>query len=162
MRKIVCAVLAGALALVMLAGPAAARSATNQRFKIVFVNTEEEATMVAVGPISGVGKIFFVSSEDRPDGSFVETYRAELPSGGFIFTVFGAPESFDLNPRTCVLRLVNSGTFTISEGTGAYSGVSGQGTFTFRLTQISQRTSEGCEEEGFFVGVGSSVAEATL
>jgi hypothetical protein len=118
--------------------------------------------MVAVGPIGGVGKIFFVSSEDRPDGSFVETYRAELPSGGFIFTVFGAPESFDLNPRTCVLRLVNSGTFTISEGTGAYSGVSGQGTFTFRLTQISQRTSDGCEEEGFFVGVDSSVAEVTL
>jgi hypothetical protein len=75
MRKIICVMLAGALALVMLAGPAAAKSATNQRFKIVFVNTQEEATIVGIGPIRGAGKVVFLGSEDHPDGSFVETYR---------------------------------------------------------------------------------------
>lgn len=52
--------------------------------------------------------------------------------------------NFVPNPITCLARLTDAGTFTVNGGTGAYSGVSGSGTYTARGTLLFPRTSEGC------------------
>lgn len=157
MRRFALAALATAMMLVSVAAPATAQAGTKQRFKIVFVNTQDEARIVGAGPISGAGTVYFLSAEEGPDGSFVETYRAEFPSGSVIVTATGANESFHFDPRSCVLRMTNSGTFTVSDGTGAYEGLGGEGTFTFRLTEVARQGPEGCSEESHGVGVASLV-----
>src|SRR5206468_4967335 len=97
MKRIIHVVAVG-LALVALAGPAAAESRTAQRFEIMFVgdsvNTQDHARIVAVGPITGVGELRLVDTTDQPDGSFVEVYRAELRSGSFILAITGVHDSF--------------------------------------------------------------------
>lgn len=159
MRKMAIAALAATLAFATLTAPAGARSGDNQRFKIVFVgdsvNTQDGATVVASGPITGTGIAYIVGSTYQPDGSFVDTYRVEFPSGSFVTTVAGANDSFRLDPRSCLLRLTARGTFAISDGTGAYGDVAGQGTFRFRLVQVLDRGPDGCSEEGQGVGLAS-------
>ena len=153
MRRMVYATVALVVAFGVLAGPAAAERNLNQRFTLVFQNSQDEAKILASGPVSGAGTLYFVDATDNPDGSFIEHYRAEFRSGTFSFKIVGRNESFDLDPATCVLRMVNTGTYSIADGTGAYTGISGEGTFTFRLTAVLERGPEGCSEEGNFVGV---------
>lgn len=141
-------ILAGAFA-----GPAAADGEPRQRFTIVFQNTQDEARILAAGPVSGPGTLYFVESTDNPDGTFIETYRGEFRSGAVIFTVAGGNESFDFDPTTCVLHMVNTGTYVLGGGTGTLTGISGEGTFTFRLTEVLERGPDGCTEEGHGVGV---------
>lgn len=159
MRRMALAMVAMVLAVTGLAGPATAQTAADQRFEIVFsgesVNTQDEARVVGVGPIRGTGIAYLVGSTHQPDGSFVDTYRVELRKGSFVTTVTGANDSFSLDPRSCLLRLTASGTFIISDGTGAYQGVEGGGTFAFRLVQVLDRGPDGCGEEGQGVGVAS-------
>lgn len=153
MRRIVYAAVALVIATGALAGPAGAEGESKQRFTIVFQNTQDEARIMGAGPVSGPGTLYFVGSTDNPDGTFVETYRAEFRSGGVMFTVAGGNESFDFDPATCVLHMVNTGTYVIGDGTGGLVGISGEGTFTFRLTQVLERGADGCTEEGHGVGV---------
>ena len=152
-RKAVVAAIGAAVLLATLAGPVTAQGGTNQQFKVLFVNTQEEATIVGAGPISGRGRVFFLTEEGHPDGSFTETYRARFSGGEFILTLTGANESFTFDPRSCVLRATNRGTFTIGTGTGDFASVSGQGSFVFRLVEVRERGPEGCTDEGRGVGV---------
>lgn len=165
MRKTAITVLVAVVTLAPLASPAGAGGRDNQRFKIVFigdsVNTQDEAKVVASGPIMGAGTAFIVGSTIEPDGNFVDAYRVEFPSGSFVTTVAGANDSFSLDPRSCLLRLTARGTFEISEGTGAYEGVAGQGTFSFRLVQVLDRGPDGCSEEGRGAGVASLVGNVS-
>ena len=152
-RKAVVVAISATMVLAALAGPATAQGGSNQRFEVLFVNTQEEATIVGAGPISGRGKVFFLTEEEHDDGSFTETYRARFSSGEFILTITGANESFTFDPRSCVLRATNRGTFTIGTGTGDFDTVTGQGSFVFRLVEVRERGPEGCTEEGRGVGV---------
>ncbi len=165
MKKIALAMLAATLVVGTGAGPAGAGGGDNQRFKIVFVgdsvNTQDEAKVVASGPIVGTGTAFIVGTTIEPDGTFVDAYRVEFPSGSFVTTVAGANDSFSLDPRSCLLRLTARGTFEISEGTGAYEGVEAQGTFGFRLVQVLDRGPDGCTEEGRGAGVASLVGNVS-
>ena len=153
MTRMVYAAVALVMATGAFAGPAAAEGESKQRFTIVFQNTQDEARIRAAGPITGPGTLYFVESTDNADGTFVETYRAEFRSGGVILTVSGGNESFDFDPATCVLHMVNTGTYVITDGTDALVGISGEGTFTFRLTQVFERGPDGCTDEGHGVGV---------
>lgn len=153
MKRMVYFALALVIAAGALAGPAAAEGESKQRFTIVFQNTQEQARILGAGPVSGPGTLYFVDSTDNPDGTFVETYRGEFGSGEVVFTIAGGNESFDFDPTTCVLHMVNTGTYFIGDGTGALTGISGQGKFTFRLTEVLDRSPDGCAEEGHGVGV---------
>lgn len=153
MKRMVYAAIALALGAGAFAGPAAAEAGSEQRFTIVFQNTQDEARILAAGPVGGPGTLYFVESTDNPDGTFVETYRAEFRSGEVVFTIAGGNESFDFDPTTCVLHMVNTGTYVVGGGTGTLTGISGEGMFTFRLTEVLERGSDGCIEEGHGVGV---------
>ena len=81
---------------------------------------------------------------ESPDGT---TSRFVL-SGGTITAAHESSENggdFVPNPVTCVARLTDAGSFTVTGGTGEYSDVSGSGTYTGKGTLVFPRTSAGCD-----------------
>jgi hypothetical protein len=53
----------------------------------------------------------------------------------------------DLNPRTCLLRATEHGTYRVSGGTGKYQGIVGNGKFTASIVAILARAKSGaCDE----------------
>jgi len=48
------------------------------------------------------------------------------------------------NPATCLEQLTLKGTYTVSHGTGKYTGISGSGTLVFSLLAILPRVSGKC------------------
>lgn len=74
-----------------------------------------------------------------PRGTFVLTH----PLAGLHVAVRS------LNKRTCAAVLVQSGTFTLSSGTGAYAGITGYGTDQASITALLPRRPDGsCNTSG--------------
>jgi hypothetical protein len=101
--------------------------------------------VVAAGPIRGVG-IFEFSVSDEDVVTFV------FPDGSITLDAPETGGSEDFNERTCSGSFTFSGTFEIIDGTGAYEGATGEGTFAGKGRFIGQRSPDGScsEEDGFF------------
>ena len=87
----------------------------------------------AIGTAAGVGYPKPSAKLSRfvfPDGSYQVTHS--VPAG---------PHS--LNPKTCLLRANEHGTYTLSGGTGKYKGITGSGKFTVSAVVILARTKSG-------------------
>jgi hypothetical protein len=87
----------------------------------------------AIGTAAGVGYPKPSAKLSRfvfPDGSYQVTHS--VPTG---------PHS--LNPKTCLLRANEHGTYTVSGGTGKYKGITGSGKFTVSGIVILARTKSG-------------------
>ncbi|MDP9453852.1 MAG: hypothetical protein M3P97_10835 [Actinomycetota bacterium] len=134
--------------LVLSASPASAQSSGNQRFTVIISGrgegTTDTARVVAAGPIRGLGTF---EETENPD-----VVRFVFPDGSI---TLDAPEdestgSEEFNERTCSGSFTFSGPFEIIEGTGAYHGATGSGTFEGRGRFIGRPTAEGCSEDGFF------------
>ncbi len=143
MRKMALGLSLALGALLGLSAPAGAVTGS-QRFFIF--GQDEGGTVVATGPISGVG-----TDIERPDetGTFVfpqGTVNIDHPQTGGLE---------DFNEVTCIGRFTFSGTYDITSGSGAYAQANGEGTYTGRGIFIGRRTAQGCAEEGgtvyFFV-----------
>ena len=153
MKKTLAAVAVAVAALIGLAGPAVAD--TGRQEIILFSGPgQEEATVIAIGPIFGVGTDVVLNEEfDDEAGTFVSEDELVFPQGS-AFTTFSGTASFDLNPLTCVGQGGGNADFDITGGTGAYQGAAGNGSGTFRFLFVGQRTAEGCVESeddpGFF------------
>lgn len=121
-------------------GAAPAMAATSGTQNIVIVDTGAQGApgrAVLSGPVSGVG-----TSVDTEDAGTL------FLDGGTInvsHPVTAANDTF--NPVTCVLTLNESGPYQFLGGTGAYTGISGSGTYSTRGTVIFGRTSDGCTQE---------------
>lgn len=102
--------------------------------------------VVASGPIRGVGTVEFDETNEDivrfvfPDGSITLDAPEDEGSG-----------SEEFNERTCSGSFTFSGPFEIIDGTGAYEGATGSGTFEGRGRFFGRPTVDGCsEEDGFF------------
>ena len=140
-------------ALVALAGAAVAD--TGHQELILFSGPgQEEATVIAIGPISGVGTDVVLNEEfDDEAGTFVSEDELVFPQGS-AFTTFSGTATFDLDPVTCVGRGGGNADFDIDGGTGEYEGATGSGSGTFQFVFVGERTAEGCvegeDDPGFF------------
>ncbi len=101
--------------------------------------------VVAAGPIRGVGTVEFDETNE-------DIVRFVFPDGSITLDAPTTEETEDFNERTCSGSFTFSGTFEISEGTGAYEGATGEGTFAGKGRFIGQRNPDGScsEEDGFF------------
>lgn len=152
MRKLLVAMMLAATGMVGAAAPASAAT-TNQHFFIV-QRDDRPGTVVATGPISGTGR-----DVEAPNGN----------SATFVFpngTVHvNHPETSDhstFNPVACVGTDTFRGTYTLNNGTGAYAGVHGSGTYRGTATFIGRPTAHGCSEQGTTIVVVTATGHTSL
>jgi hypothetical protein len=129
-------VMAAAATALWLAVPAGATSAGvtgTENFQIVTTSaTSGTASVIASG-------VFTDGGVDHM-GNKVDTFV--LANGSFKVAHQG-PSTAHLNPKTCLLTIVGHGTFKLSAGTGAYSKLTGAGTYKFNILAIAAKTATG-------------------
>jgi hypothetical protein len=143
---------AAAAALVGLAVPADAAPATPrhlvagiEHFQIMGTTPgATSASVIASGVFTAAGVDNEVTATaDRfvfPDGSFTVTHGS-LQGGSF-------------DPKTCFFQFTTTGTYGLSNGTGAYQGISGTGAFTLSEIGIGARAKDGsCSQTANLVAV---------
>jgi len=135
------AALIGGVAISASPAYAGASSRANEKFTILTVGAGP-GTVVAIGPISGVG----TSVDNRrllpPGTPFQGTFS--FPQGDVFTTVSPAgPPMVNFNPTTCVTTIIAPDTFVITGGTMAYAEASGTGVATAYVTLVGGRSADG-------------------
>jgi hypothetical protein len=109
-------------------------------------NGNETGRVIASGPIRGVGT--FEETEDE------DVVRFVFRNGTITLDAPSEEEDEQFDERTCSGSFTFSGSWEIIEGTGAYEGASGSGTFEGRGRFFGERApGGGCSEDedaGFF------------
>ena len=131
-------------AALVLAAPALAASAGHvagpsvsgtEHFQLVSSNaTSSTGKVIAYGAFVGAAVDHMGDNTDKfvfNNGSF----KVHHKNGK------GGKQSF--NPKTCLVRVSQPGTYTISGGTGKYVGISGHGKFRFTLLAIGAKNAQG-------------------
>ena len=126
---------AGALALTGITGAAASGSSGFIHVTIMGTNPSNSAprSIIITGSITAGGV-------DNP-GNKVD--NAVFPDGSFLITHSKGVGTPRFNPRTCLFQLAQNGTYTLSNGTGAYAGISGHGIYRVNITEVAVRNSQG-------------------
>jgi len=144
MRRGAVAVVVLVVAMLVSAGAAWAQ-ARPQTFVLYQPPGEENFTVYAAGPISGVGTDYLL--EEGVDPSTGRTQRRTetvFPEGSTFNTLTVLESNLSFDPMTCVARITGRSHLEITGGTGAYEGVTGTGEVTFLAISVAQRTPEGC------------------
>ena len=155
--KKVTALIASAIALTLLvAGPASALSerSRTQRFVLYGVGStfDHPISVLAAGPISGVGSFEIVDERSGPDG---DDFTAELvfPGRGTVTMEVRGQSSITLDPRTCAGSQTGQVHWTITGGTGEFETAIGSGSGTYTGRFLVERGASGCIEDDPVVSV---------
>jgi len=125
---------------------AAGQAPSSQVIKVysLTLRGEEQPVHVAArGPISGIGT---VASDRETRSGRVHQVTLRFDRGTVGLTLRLTPEGEgwrSVNRRSCTAKRFGRGTFTITGGTGAYEGATGEGKFTEGGIVIAQRTTSG-------------------
>ena len=137
------AVAAVSSAMLLTAPAASAHGHDTQSFTLTFTTQngiDQPARVIAKGPIAGAGSE--TQTEEESGDQQISYAVMHLPDGD-VSAVFREHFAWTINLRACMARGTGSGTFTITGGTRAYAGASGEGTFVDRGTLIGARDSQG-------------------
>lgn len=98
------------------------------------------------GPGSIIARgVFNAGGTDYPAN---HTDLASFSNGVFSIHHRGTTKG-TVNPNTCALKLTGSGKFTLNHGYGAYTGLTGSGTYTFKAIGTFPRNPNGtCDMSG--------------
>jgi hypothetical protein len=99
-------------------------------------NKTETFTVITTNPGSGVGSLIatggFTAGGTMANGKRLETFH--FADGKFNLMIGAKPtKHVSLNATTCLYTKTGSGTYTLTDGTGAYKAISGSGTISFSL-----------------------------
>lgn len=131
-KRVAASVVAVGAVAVVWAGSATGTTGS-QRFSISA--TDNGGTVWASGPISGSGR-------DKPLSENLDKFI--FPAGSVLVSHHATSQNQTFDPRSCLSRFTESGTYQLSSGTGAYRGVTGSGTYTAKGTARGVRTATGC------------------
>jgi hypothetical protein len=123
------------------------------------------ATVVAASPTSGMEHFRLVNTSFNGPGSIIargvfnaggtdypgshNTDLATFSNGAFSIHHPGGTSKGEVNLKTCALRLTGAGNYTINHGYGAYSGLTGSGSYTFKAIGTFPRNPNGtCDTSG--------------
>ena len=143
MRRGALAALVAVVALFGWSGAASGQTGT-QRFVLYQGPDDENFTVYATGPISGVGTDFLLDEGVDPSGRTQRMTETVFPEGSTFNTLTVQENSLAFDPRTCVAQITGRSHLDITGGSGAYEGVTGSGEVTFRAISIAERTPTGC------------------
>jgi hypothetical protein len=126
-------------------GGTAVRGAATERITATFLTigrSDKPTHVVATGPISGIGEAT-QTEKNTASGGQVNYVTLHFAGGTVRMTAVEPRFGWKLDAKTCTGSAFGNGTYTITGGTGSYSGASGKGTFTTSGTALAQRTSTG-------------------
>jgi hypothetical protein len=112
-------------------------------YSLTLRGEEQPRHVVARGPINGIGT---VAADRETGGGRVHEVTLRFDRGTVGLALRPTPEGEGWrrpNGRTCTAARFGRGTFTITRGTGAYEGASGEGSFKEGGIAIAQRTRSG-------------------
>lgn len=149
--KVVTAAVLASFVVLGLQETASAESGT-QRFHMTYSGPftfadPPDRRVTAAGPIQGKGYQEFISEVPAPEpNTFVGTAELVFPEGSVFVTLTSTGE-FRFNEHACRGFNTGWGVWTITGGTGAYAGATGEGTYEGRNTLSAERTPDGCPAE---------------
>jgi hypothetical protein len=143
MRRRVIAALVAVVALFGWSGAALAQTGP-QSFVLYQGPDDENFSVYASGPISGVGIDYLLDEGVDPSGRTQRMTETVFPGGSTFNTLTVQENSLAFDPRTCVARITGRSHLDITGGSGAYEGVAGTGEVTFQAISVAERTPTGC------------------
>jgi hypothetical protein len=95
----------------------------------------------STAPVVAYGNAFTAGGVDHEGKGNVDT--VVFANGTFKIThkMTGSHQSF--NPKTCLLTATGTATYTLSDGTGAYKGLTGSGHARVSILAVAARNSQG-------------------
>lgn len=141
-RFVVAGLLVAGLVLAAAAPAPASASPPNERFVLVAADIGGSARLVATGPVSGVGTDTVLGHTDNADGTFTDTDRFDLPTGQ-VFLSDTYTVEITTEAGSCSSIIDVHGTWTVTGGNGAFTGVTGGGTFIAAGVFVAGRDSSG-------------------
>ncbi|HEX7276637.1 MAG TPA: hypothetical protein VF244_04620 [Acidimicrobiales bacterium] len=157
MKRVLVTVVSGMALLLGVTAPATAATTGAQSFTIYFID-DAAGTVVAKGPVAGTGTETEISNDGEGTGIDLAVFKNG--SVKILHTETDFSDSF--NESTCVGRFRGEGDYTLISGTGAYKGVSGSGTFSYKGTFFASRTADGCSEDGTSIVIVKASGTTTL
>ncbi len=147
-RTLLAAVTSG-LVLLSLAGTASAATTGPQTFFVYAAGPPDTArTVVASGPITGVGSVVLGQDVAGPGGTRIANTTWVFRDGSlFVTLTYTFQSSFD--SRSCVAASHLRGTWRITGGTGRYAGATGSGTFSGPNNAYYTPTASGCSSNQY-------------
>jgi hypothetical protein len=116
----------------------ASPSSGTEHFRIVNTSFNGPGSIIAQGLFNAGGTDYPASHADL----------ASFSDGAFSIHHHGTSTA-SVNPKTCELKLTGTGTFTLNHGFGAYSHLTGSGTYTFKAIGTFPRNPNGtCDARG--------------
>lgn len=131
-----CAMAVTGVTVASAASPAGARpgiAGTEHFYAMTTSPTSTQDSAIATG-------VFTAGGVDMT-GRTVDTLK--FPRGTFKVNHGATSGKQTLNPKTCLFTVSETATYTISGGTGAYAGISGQGTAKISILAVASRNSKG-------------------
>ena len=145
------AAVVGVTACALGAGSAAVAAATPQGGKISVFLTETSATKSKIVVTGAIGDYGTAVSEDAngkvdANGNFE---KVTLTQGGFLVNATELSKKLQHakpteNKTNCSFVFSGTGPTTISDGTGAYAGITGKIAITLTFAGITPKTAKGC------------------
>jgi len=139
---------------VFLAAPSPAMAASGKQdffLSVVGPGPVPPGRVFATGVVNSTGTAQQVSVQQNPNGSFSGTNIYSFPVGSVTVMFTGFPTSFTFDAFRCVNHFTAAGTFTLSGGSGRFTGATGGATFTSEGRSILTRTPSGCAPPTFEV-----------
>jgi len=136
------ATVAGALALTGITSAAAQPARPYIHVSLITTNPANRAglSVIVTGSINDGGV-------DHQGSGNVD--QLVFSRGGFTLTHSKGVGTPRFNPRTCVFSIALNGTYRLTNGTGAYKGVTGHGIYRADATEVATRTASGsCSRHG--------------
>jgi len=142
MRRPIAVITVAALAAAAAAGTAYAHHNTSSTQRFTFSGKtirgkDLPIKVTAVGPISGHGTARLIEHPKTSAGTF------RLPNGNIHLRFVHGPTQAHPNLATCRATIDARGTYTITGGTGHYTGATGKGTYTEKRVLVGQRSPAG-------------------
>ena len=130
MRKMIVAATVTAAAATLAVGNIATATSTTKTERFTVVTTDPGAGTASVIATGG-----FTAGGTLTNGKRKQNFR--FAAGKFTLVIAPAgSKHVSLNPTTCLYTKTGSSTYTLTDGTGAYQGISGSGKISFSLRAV--------------------------
>jgi hypothetical protein len=133
-------------AVIATTGVMAATAATHHRAAVSGAESFQMMTTSPSGSLSVIANGVFTAPGTDQENVKAGTSKFVFPNGTVSLKHSPGKGSQSVNPKTCLVTINFHGTYTLTGGTGAYSGITGSGTYKLAILGIAARSGSKCSQ----------------
>ena len=103
-------------------------------------------TSATAKTLSTIGTGLFTAGGTSTNASNSSKGTVTFPGGTFVITHSKGTGTQHFNPKTCLLQISEKGTYTLGSGTGAYKGITGNGTYQLAIVAVGAKSGGTCSK----------------